>query len=416
MSSRVWNSLRSPRLALTILSLTMAYAAVVSWFPWLTAATVAAPVWAVRLGLDHPFRSLTFLAACALLFVNTFACTWDRFGRVLKLWRGELPGYAARLPLNSAADFGLLMRDAGFRDHGGVHFKNRFALWGGGVLHLGILSILLSVAVQQAYSDGGSFEISEQEVVDLGAPGVIFDREAGYLAPGRPPALRVALDSFDAYLHQSGYAPDRRSRLTVLESGRQDRKVSGEIDRSGGLAVGDTTIYQAIPSGFAIDIEVKGAGVRTLHLRARDRMSALARVSDPAGEPLSFVLEAERPLNDPKGTGRITLRMERRGGTQTVKLGEAFPFGLGLARVVAVSRWGGFTYARTPGIALVFSGFAVALAGCFLLLFPAGVARLDAGDGEPGARVYLSRGIELLLLESRQFQPGASAQHIFGER
>ena len=411
----MWNSLRSPRLALAILSLTMVYAAVVSWFPWLAAPTVAPPAWAARFGLDHPFRSLPFLCACGLLFVNTFACTWDRFGRVRRLWRGELPCHAARLPAGSDAELGRLLREAGFRERGGVHFKNRFALWGGFVLHVGILSILLSVALQQAYSDGGSFEISEQEVVDLGAPGVVFDREAGYLAPGTPPALRVALDRFDAYLHQTGFAPDRRSSLTVLEAVRQNRKVSGEIDRASGLAVGDTTIYQAIPSGFALAVEVKGSGVRSLHLRARDRMSAIAQVPDPAGEPLSFLLEAERPLNDPKGTGSITLRVERRGGTQTVKLGEAFPFGRGLARVVAVSRWGGFTYARTPGIGLVFSGFALALAGCFLLLFPAGVARLEAGGALPGARVYLSRGMELLLLESRKHQLGAAETNNSGE-
>ena len=414
-SSLVWNLLRSPRLALFMLSLTMVYSAAVSWLPWLASAAVAPPVWAVQLGLDHPYRSLPFLAACALLFVNTFACTWDRFGRVLRLWRGELPGFAAALPASSAAELRLLLRDAGFREHGGVHFKNRFALWGGFVLHVGILAILLSVAVQQAYSDGGSFEISEQEVVDLAVPGVVFGREAGYLAPGKPPALQVALERFDAHRHQAGYAPDRQSTLAVQDPARPASKLSGEIDRSRGLAVGDTTIYQAIPSGYALAVEVRGLGVRSVHLREKGSKSALAEVADSSGEPVRFVLEAERPLADPKGTGQLTLFLERRGGRETLTPGVAFAFGRGPARVVAISRWGGFTYARTPGIGLVFSGFALALAGCFLLLFPAGVARLEGDTAAPGARFCLSRGGELLLLEGRKLRPAPSVDNDFGE-
>jgi hypothetical protein len=397
--SRAWRLLRSPRLALTLLLLTMLYAAVVSWLPWLAGDTMSPPVWAVKLGLDHPFRSIIFLGACGLLFVNTLACTFDRFGRVYRLWRGDVPTCAAQLSGGSAEALCCLLRGAGFRDYGPVYFKNRCALWGGFILHVGILAIILSVAVQQAYYDGGAFEIAEREIVSLDRSGVVFGREAGYLAPRTPPRLNVALDRFDAHLHQHGYAPDRQSRLVVIASDRPDLEVAGTIDRARGLTIGNATIYQAIPSGFALNIEVPEIGVRSVHLREKDRKTAVADVTDPVGEPLRFVMKTENSLSGPEGTGRIIVRIERRGMAQLLQPGESFPFGPGEARLVAISRWGGFTYARTPGIGLVFAGFAIVLAGCFLLVFPTGMARFGKNSASPEVKVYLSRGIDLLLLD-----------------
>jgi hypothetical protein len=66
-----------------------------------------------------------------------------------------------------------------------------------------------------------------------------------------------------------------------------------------------------------------------------------------------------------------------------------------------MARWGRFTYARSPGMAGVWAGFALVLAGSALLAFPAGVARL-AGEGGPAARVFLPRGREALLAEWRR--------------
>ncbi len=390
---------RSPRLALFTLCLTMLYTAVVCWLPWLASATPAPPAWAVRLGLDHPFRSLPFLAACLLLFVNTLACTCDRFSRTLRLWRGELPPFAMALAGAGDRKTGSLLSAYGFRGHGALLFKNRFALWGGFVLHVGILAIILSVALQQAFFDGGAFEIAEREVVSLDRPGVVMGRDAGYFARKTPPRIEVALDLFDANLHQPGYAPDRRSRLVVADPDHPERRLTGTIDRARGLAMGDATIYQAIPSGFALTLEAPQLGTRSIHLRGKGDRTAFADLTDPAGEPVRFLLDAEHSLSDPKGTGRLAVRVERRGVSRTLLPGESFQFGPGEARITGIARWGGFTYARTPGIGLVFAGFALALAGCFLMIFPAGVARLAENAGATETRIYLTRGADLLRME-----------------
>jgi hypothetical protein len=300
--------------------------------------------------------------------------------------------------------------NAGFKAGGEVFFKSRFALWGGFVLHVGILTVILSVAIQQAYFDGGSFEVSEREMVSLDGAGVVFGREAGVLAPAHPPALKVALDSFNANLHQKGYAPDLQSALTVLDTSAGGRQVKGTIDRARGLSVGDTTIYQAIPTGFSVNAEIQGMGVRSIHLREQAPKRAWAEVSDPAGEPVRFVLESERPLADTRGEDRISLRLERRGQSQELLRGAAFRFGKGEARVVGIARWGGYTYARTPGVGLVFAGFGIALLGCFLLLFPSGMARLEQEGAELRLNVYLSRGGDLLLAEYHEEQGPASTE------
>ena len=105
--------------------------------------------------------------------------------------------------------------------------------------------------------------------------------------------------------------------------------------------------------------------------------------------PARFVLESEQDIDGAAGTGRLLLWMEGRGGRRALAPGAAFPFGAGQARVVGVARWGRFTWTRTPGLSGVFAGFIVILAGCTLLAFPAGVARLGR-EGEGNAAVVFT--------------------------
>jgi hypothetical protein len=179
--------------------------------------------------------------------------------------------------------------------------------------------------------------------------------------------------------------------------------ITGTIDRARGLSVGNTTIYQAIPTGFALNIDISGMGVRCIHLRRKAVNTAVAELNDPAGAPLQFLLESDRPLDYTKDPGLLTAYVVRQGQSLKLQPGDRFPFGPAAARFLAVSQWGAFTYTRSPGIGLVFSGFAIALAGCFLLLFPVGVARIEDQSGNSHVNVYLSRGIELLLMDWQKY-------------
>jgi len=101
----------------------------------------------------------------------------------------------------------------------------------------------------------------------------------------------VALVKFDPFLHQPGYSRDRLSELEVTVPGEPLRTET--LDRSAGIRAGDIEIFQAIPSGMAITLEIAGMGMRTLRLQTEAPRRAAAEVTDPAGMPARFVLESD---------------------------------------------------------------------------------------------------------------------------
>lgn len=265
------------------------------------------------------------------------------------------------------------------------------------MLHVGLLVLIGGIAVQQAFHDGGAFELSEGEQATLSAPDTVFSREAGPLAPRTPPELKVALTSFDPYLHQEGYVPDRLSRLEIQTA--TGETVSAVLDRAAGVRVDGVQLYQAIPTGLSLNVELPGLGFRSIHLRGQGLRRAAGEVTDAAGREAHFVVETERTLNNVRGTGRLTIRLERGGEETRLEPGSTFDWGNGSARLVAVGRWAGFTYARSPAVGAVFAGFLLVLGGAALLAFPAGVVRLGTAEDNCAARVWLTRGTEALRKE-----------------
>jgi hypothetical protein len=226
----------------------------------------------------------------------------------------------------------------------------------------------------------------------LSRPGAVFGRARGFLAPRDPPDLEVALASYDPFLHQRGYAPDRASVVRLRSADGPASEVP--LDRSDGVRAGPVTVYQAIPDGLAIVVDVSGLGARAIHLHGSGRRVD-AEVVDPAGRPARFSVEAEHAVDDPAGTGPLAVTLESRGERVPLAPGGTFRFGDREARLIAVTRWAGFTYARSPGMPGIFAGFALVLAGAGLLAFPAAVARLGA-PGDPVAARVFGRGADVL--------------------
>lgn len=386
------SALRTARFARAVLVYLAAYSGVAAWLPWTRAGGGTAPSWAAKLGFAHPFSSPAFVAGVVLLFASTLACTWGRRARLLRLRRGELPEAAVALPAVEGEDPAAFLRAHGFRGAGPVLRRFGLALWGGWVLHVGLLVLIGAVAVQQAFHDGGSFELSVGEAASLSAPGALLDRERGFFAPQAPPDLEVGLLSYDPQLHQRGYAPDRASVLHLRPRGGE--AVQASVDRADGIRAGPVVVYQAIPDGLALIVEVRGLGARSIHLHGVGH-SASALLEAPGGQPARFTVEAEHGIAEPGGTGALSVVLESRGQAVPLSPGAVFPFGDREARLVAVGRWAGFTYARSPGMAGIFAGFAVILLGALLLVFPAGVATLE-GQGDGAAARVAGRGAEVL--------------------
>ena len=402
--SRLLTFLRSPRLALTVIGFLAVWTGVGAWAPWMQPQGPAAPAWAVTIGLDRPFTSWPFLLAVALLFASTLACTWGKRARIQAIRRGELPPSAVRL-LPRDADTRAFLASEGFRGEGELLTRFAPALWGGWVFHVGLLVLIAAVLVQHAFFDSGVFDLSEGEKANLAAHGTVFGREKGPLAREALPDVEVALVKFDPFLHQPGYSRDRLSELEVTVPGEPMRVET--VDRAAGIRAGDVEIFQAIPSGMAITLEIRGMGARTVRLQTEAPRRAAAEVTSPTGEPARFVLESEQDIDGVAGTGRLLLWMESRGERRALAPGATFPFGAGEARVVGVGRWGRFTYTRTPGLSGVFAGFIVILAGCTLLAFPAGVARMGREGEGAAAVVFNVRGSAALAAEWERTGPPA---------
>lgn len=384
-ATAVFRFLRAPRTALATMAFLAVYSSVGTWTDL----------------IPHPFTAPPFLIASGLLFLSTLVCVMDRSVSTMRLWRGKIPG-GTLLPRRNRIDFAAFLLASSFTRRGDRFFRFRHALWGGWLLHLGILVVIAAVLIQQGFRDAGSFELTEGEQANLSAHGVVFGREAGPFASATPPALDVALTTFDPYLHQRGYAADRGSRLLVDGTERF-------LDRARGTEVRGLTIFQAIPTGIAINLDIDGIGPRTIHLRRSGPREAMREVNDPRGTRVRFLVRSERPIDDPSGTGSLTLFLAPAACTiggnpigQRIEPAAPFDFGGRHARVAGFQWWGGFTYTRTPGASALFAGFAVTLLGCVLLLFPSAVAQPAAGE-ECAGWIYAKRGIDVLVTDWASF-------------
>ncbi len=401
----LWRTLRSAALARAILISLAAFGALGAWAPWVQDGGPPAPAWAVALRLDHPFSSPWFLAGVAALFASTFACTWGRRGRIAAVRRGELPGTALRLEGDGAA-LRRFLEDQGFAGAGPVLRRHGLALWGGWVLHVGLLVLIAGVLLQQVLHDGGTFVLTEGEVRSLRDPGAVFQVERGPLAPAQPPDLSVLLERFDPERKQAGYAPDRLSQLRLTGEGGRERRAT--IDRASGVDVDGVVIHQAIRTGLSLTLEIAGMGTRAVALQKRTAHEASAEVRDQGGRAARFVVTTERALDDPRGPGQLLVRLERGGETTFLTSGAPFDFGGPPTRTTGVRRWGSFTYDRSPGLPAVLAGFAIILLGCALLVFPAGVAVLPAGGEAGQAAVHVLRGAAVLEGDWRALTAGSA--------
>lgn len=407
--TRVWRFLRSPRLALGVLVFLALYCGVSAWLPWQETEGGQAPRWVATFHMNRPFSSPAFLVAVVALFLSTAVCTWDRTMRVSALFQGRIRPYGFPLPRAGGSEAGAFLEGQGF-GHArldGVRFRFRAALWGGWILHMGLLAVMAGVIVQQGFHDGGAFELAEGESLRLDAAQAVFGRDGGPFAPAAPPPVRVGLVAFDPFLHQRGYAPDRASFLEVGMDGRTPVRV--KVDRAVGVEAGSVTIFQAIPSGLALVVESPGTGPRVLHLREETHTRYAGTFRSPAGSPVRIVVESQRHVDDQAGTGSLAVRAETAAGSVPLAPGAAFDFGGIPARAGDVVRWGGFTYSVSPGMPAVFAGFACLLFGAALMTFPAGVARTAGEDADAAAWVWVPRGREVLLADWAAWRPGTES-------
>jgi len=386
--NRLLKFFASARLTLGILAFLVVYSGLSAWAPDTSLENILGP---------QPFSAPLFLVVVFLLFLSTLSCTWLRTGKVVALWRGEMPAPSFEIRAAQRLTLERFLRNQGFRGNGEVVWRNRPALWAGWLLHLALLILMVGAVIQIALHDGGAFEVAVGETVSLAEPGTVFARTPGAFAADQPPDLRVRLAAFDAHQHQPGFAPDRWSHLRVETSGGTVREMV--LDRAAGTTVEGTTLFQAMPTGVALVLELPGNDLRAVHLRTEEERLAEADLTLPGGKQARFTVEAKFSFDDRRGSGPLTILFERDGVEIEVTKGDTLEFGNTRAQLVDLVRWSGFTYVRSPGMPAVFTGFGLVLTACGLLIFPSGLARLGTHDGSAVARVWLNRGSAVVASE-----------------
>ncbi|MDI6842805.1 MAG: cytochrome c biogenesis protein ResB [Anaerosomatales bacterium] len=164
--SRVYDFLRSRRLAAVLLVATAIWSALATVVPQRgSAAAQPSPArgLAAALGLDHAFSAPIFLALAVLLMCSTAACALERTRGAMRLWRRASTGDPRILPSGSNSDFTVALGDASeaarsvreaFREAGLVvrsasdeavfATSARFGVWGSPVFHW-LLVLLIAV-------------------------------------------------------------------------------------------------------------------------------------------------------------------------------------------------------------------------------------------------------------------------------
>ena len=337
------------------------------------------------------FSSPLFLMVVAILFLNTLACTVQRTGFVFSLLRGRLKGNPLVFP-SGGISFEDFLREKGFRGFSKVYFKNRIALLKGWLFHIGILTMLLGIFLQQALYEEGVFDITVGQTLRL--PDDVIEKKRGILRRDEATAEFTLLD-FDPFYYQEGYARDRLSKLIVNYSNKTYPVL---LNRVKGERIDSLTIYQAIPHGLSLVVEIDGKGLFTFALKDHTEKEARVDFLDPSGEKATFLIKTENPLHDPKGVGDFRLYYKRDGDTLEITKGKEFSLGGLKARLVDIKRWSRFTYAINPGMPFVFLGFFITVSGVFILLFQGGIAFPDE-TGHVAGYVYLTHGGEDMLKE-----------------
>jgi hypothetical protein len=183
------------------------------------------------------------------------------------------------------------------------------------------------------------------------------------------------------------------------------------MDRAEGISFGTLTVFQALPSGLAVVLGIDGRPAMALHLAATGPNRLAAEFVSPRGLPISLAVETENRYDGAAGTGTLRILVASTSGKREVHPGEVFDFGGVPARVVTVSRWGGFTYSVDPGMPAVFAGFGFVLLGAAMMTFPSGVAVVGFAGDEVVAWVWISRGREVLLADWETFVESGSLRN-----
>ena len=258
-------------------------------------------------------------------------------------------------------------------------------VWGSILFHLGLALILAGVTGSALFSFRGMFALTEGEKARTDQP--MFrniEQGPGYSMQDRP-VTEYALMEFNRD-YRIGTASAVSSVLRVMTDGRKN---IGRVHVNASMDAGHTTLHQGDLWGYSVALRIstdKGTPLLSRFVRIAtvikgDSVSFADRIHLDDGSLLSLTLYPDHAyLNGQHGSRSIDLRnpvlkadIRSDGGEITTSIlgpGEEQVCGKYVIAFPAIRYWSQFTLVEDPGMALIFSGAWMAVAGlCARLLF-----------------------------------------------
>lgn len=329
-------------------------------------------------GLQHVYASWWFLIIFALLFMNMAVVTWDLLGTTRVRSRG-LHRYSAdaaacftlaTLPYSPEipARFTSVLKRRGYRlvdEPDGIYARRGWlGIWGGSILHVGLLVLLLGALITGLTRFNGFMELGEGQELHDTAASFPYQATRGMLFPGHQDNLAVRLEMTE--VEQRGKMRIVKSMVTLSDAKSGEKQVA-TLQMNQPVIFHGMKLYQSDHTGPALLFVLAHSGLR-------QPMAAYVQINPADGRqgatfPMSGTPYQAR-VRYAKGDESATIEVRDRrellyngpiGVGQTLKLDDWY------LTLKGVNSWTGLIVVYDRSVPVIFSGFFLCVFGIAVL-------------------------------------------------
>ncbi len=331
-------------------------------------------------GFHHVYTSWWLLFIFTLLCLNMAIATWELIGRTATkakgLHRFKRPVSAFQsfyvltelaLPEQSALALERELSARGYRlvtGDGEIYArKGWLGIWGGTLMHVGLVVILAGAVVSGLTRFTGYTEMGAGQLYPESAATYV-QSSSGPLFDGHQPNVEISVDAISE--KDEGFMTVVVSEVTITDRGRVVAKKSLRMNEP--LAYAGMTVYQARYDGPALLFEVKGAGIDQPILGYVNLKSGSAQSSLFTLEPTPF--QASVVYSEGNQHADLEIRKDKTLVYQgRIVPGQAVEAQGQSVTLVAIKRWSGIIVVYDRGAMIVFLGFFLAVLGIAIMGF-----------------------------------------------
>lgn len=323
-------------------------------------------------GLDHVYTSWWFLIVFTVLFLNMTLITWDLIGRTRRKAQGLHrfdPDAAAYFSLGNFrftddawASFEAALRNRRYgiiASEGEIYGRKGWVgIWGGTILHVGLVVLLAGAVVSGLTRFSGYTEMGEgQSFTDTEKS--YLQASYGLLFPRHKPGIHIKVQGI--WVNDLDKMKVVESALVVMDKGIP--AVSKSIRMNEPLSYRGMKVFQSRYAGPALLFAVEGPG-SPVPIAGYVNLKASGRAESSMFSLLGTPFQAKATYMP----GSDVLEMEVRAREEIIfrgpmKAGQALLAGPWKITLAAINRWSGIIVVYDWAVPIVFASFFLAVAG-----------------------------------------------------